>query len=430
MRNGKKARLAPALILGALTLMIAAPAALAALTVTRAELNGDQLRVDGQGAKAKATITIDGVAMGMADRKGRFSISRTGFSSSTCVITISDGTSSTEATLSGCTPTGPPPPPTPTASFQGLGVLPGWDQSQAWGVSGDGSVVVGQVSKLGSSTRCFAWTARDGMQDLGTLGGDNCEASAASGDGSAIVGRSSNTAGNYRPFRWTPAGGMQDLPSSPPEFLSGHALDVSTDGASVVGLFGFAERWTVAGGPEDLGEFKSRGISPEGQVVVGRTNHAVRWTSTGGLQDLGTVGGSESFADDVSSNGSVVVGQSRDAVGFWKAFRWTPSMGMRDLGTLGGPMAAAYNVSDNGSVIVGRSLTNSGSASDRAFRWTPQEGMQDLRQALLDAGVAAVQDWILLGATGVSADGTVIVGEGLSPANRREAFLAVLPLPS
>ena len=429
-------RLARALTLGTVVVLLAAPAALAAIAVTRAELNGGQLRVEGTGAAPNATITIDGTPMGTAASDGRFRIERSGFSSSTCVITVSDGASSAQATLSGCTPTGgtppPPPPPSPppaAASFQGLGTIAGWSQSQAWGVSGDGKVVVGQLSRLGSDTRAFRWTASAGMQDLGTLGGANSEAYAASGDGAAIVGRATNTSGNYRPFRWTPTGGMQELPSSPPEFLSGDALDVSADGNSVVGLFGFSERWTATRGLEDLGSFSSRGISSDGQVVVGNNGHAVRWTAAGGLQDLGTVGGTESFADDASGNGSVVVGQSRDATpwGFWKAFRWTAATGMRDIGTLGGPMAAAYNVSDNGSVVVGRALTSSSSASDRAFRWTPQKGMQNLQQLLQNAGVTSVSGWILLGATGVSADGTVIVGEGINPAKQREAFRAVLP---
>jgi probable HAF family extracellular repeat protein len=436
-------RLARALTLGTVVVLVAVPTALAAIAVTRAELNGGELRVEGQGAQAGATITVDGIAMGTAAADGRFSIRRTGFSSSTCVITVSDGASSAQATLSGCTPAGgappPPPPPSPppaAASFQGLGTIAGWSQSQAWGVSGDGKVVVGQLSRLGSDTRAFRWTASAGIQDLGTLGGANSEAYAASGDGAAIVGRATNTSGNYRPFRWTPTGGMQNLPSSPPEFLSGDALDVSADGNSVVGLFGFAERWTATGGLEDLGNFSSRGLSSDGQVVVGNNGHAVRWTPAGGLQDLGTVDGTQStvpgtqsFADDASGNGSVVVGQSRDRDGFWKAFRWTAATGMRDIGTLGGPMAAAYNVSDNGSVVVGRALTSSNSASDRAFRWTPKKGMQNLQQLLQNAGVTSVSGWILLGATGVSADGTVIVGEGINPAKQREAFRAVLPLP-
>jgi probable HAF family extracellular repeat protein len=435
-------RLARALTLATMVVLVAAPTALAAIAVTRAELNGGELRVEGQGAQAGATITVDGVAMGTAASDGRFSIRRAGFTSPTCRITVSDGVSSAQATLSSCTPAGatppppPPPPPAGTASFQGLGKLSGWLQSQAWGVSGDGKVVVGQLSRLGTDTVAFRWTATQGMLELGTLGGANSEAYAASGDGSAIVGRATNTSGNYRPFRWTPTGGMQNLPSSPPEFVSGDALDVSADGNAVVGLFGFAERWTATGGLEDLGSFSSRGLSPDGQVVVGNNGHAVRWTPTGGIQDLGTIGGTEStvpgtqsFADDASGNGSVVVGQSRDRDGFWKAFRWTAATGMRDIGTLGGPMAAAYNVSDNGSVVVGRALTSSNSASDRAFRWTTQKGMQNLQQLLQNAGVTSVNGWILLGATGVSADGTVIVGEGINPAKQREAFRAVLPLP-
>jgi probable HAF family extracellular repeat protein len=439
-----RSRAGVALLSGVLLLLVAVPAALAAIAVTRAELNGGQLRVEGTGAAPNATITIDGTPMGTAASDGRFRIERSGFSSSTCVITVSDGASSAQATLSGCTPAGgtpppPPPPPSPSptaASFQGLGTIAGWSQSQAWGVSGDGKVVVGQLSRLGSDTRAFRWTAGAGMQDLGTLGGANSEAYAASADGAVVVGRATNTAGNYRPFRWTSAGGMQDLPSSPPEFVSGDALDVSADGNSVVGLFGFAERWTATGGLEDLGNFSSRGLSSDGQVVVGNNGHAVRWTPAGGLQDLGTVDGTQStvpgtqsFADDASGNGSVVVGQSRDRDGFWKAFRWTAATGMRDIGTLGGPMAAAYNVSDNGSVVVGRALTSSNSASDRAFRWTPKKGMQNLQQLLQNAGVTSVSGWILLGATGVSADGTVIVGEGINPAKQREAFRAVLPLP-
>src|ERR671937_1388507 len=124
-------RLARALTLGTVVVLLAAPAALAAIAVTRAELNGGELRIEGQGAQAGATITVDGIAMGTAAADGRFSIRRTGFSSSTCVITVSDGASSAQATLSGCTPAGgtPPPPPPPAAappapaSFQGLGTI-------------------------------------------------------------------------------------------------------------------------------------------------------------------------------------------------------------------------------------------------------------------------------------------------------------------
>ena len=63
--------------------------ALAAVTITRSELNGGQLRVEGQGAAPNAAISIDGVVRGTADSTGRFRIELANFSSPTCRITSS-----------------------------------------------------------------------------------------------------------------------------------------------------------------------------------------------------------------------------------------------------------------------------------------------------------------------------------------------------
>jgi probable HAF family extracellular repeat protein len=432
-----KGRLALGLLLSAALLLATAPAALAALTVTKAELNGGQLRVEGQGATPNATITIDGVAMGTAGSDGRFRIERSGFTSTTCKITVSDGTSSAQATLSGCSPAispppaspPPPPPASTTASFQGLGQLPGGIASYGFGVSGDGKVVVGQAYTSAGIERAFRWTTATGMQDLGDLGGGGAVAYDANADGSVVVGRSSDAEGNYfHGFRWTAAGGMEGLPI-------GEATDVSADGNAAVG---FALLWTAAEGVTSIGASNwARGISPEGNVVVGDTSasgqrHAMRWTRAGGVQDLGTLSGPQAFADSASSHAAVVVGQAQVVQSpyvFWHAFRWTASGGMQDLKTLGGPQSAAYDVSPDGAVIVGKSLTTSSSASETAFRWTSKKQMENLRRALLDAGVTAVQGWVLMSASSVSADGTVIAGYGLNPARQWEAFRAVLPVP-
>jgi hypothetical protein len=89
----------------------------AAVSVTKAELKGSTLRVEGTAA-ANRTITVDGVAMGTSDDSGRFRIERSGFMApADCTVTVNDG-SATAATarLSGCTVSSPPPATAPALS--------------------------------------------------------------------------------------------------------------------------------------------------------------------------------------------------------------------------------------------------------------------------------------------------------------------------
>jgi probable HAF family extracellular repeat protein len=161
-----------------------------------------------------------------------------------------------------------------------------------------------------------------------------------------------------------------------------------------------------------LGTLRGRGtesyafdVSANGSVVVGQWRnpagqmHAFRWTETSGMQDLGTLGGGRSEAYDVSADGSVVVGESRNFAGRQRAFRWTAENGMQDLGTLGGEESEAYGVSADGRVVVGWAQNAAGQL--RAFRWMAESGMQDL-------GTLSGYDhsWAL----DVSADGSVVVG--------------------
>jgi probable HAF family extracellular repeat protein len=220
------------------------------------------------------------------------------------------------------------------------------------------------------------------------------------------------------------------------------ALDVSADGNVVVAL---ALRWTAPEAVQNLGTLgggytSAEGVSANGEIVTGwsvtsisgqfgNLKHAFRWTEVTGMQDIGALAGGDSVGRAISGDGNVIVGEARDKDFFWHAFRWTAANGLQDLKTLGGAMSAAHAASFDGSVVVGKSLITSATGSERAFRWTARMGMHDLRQDLLNAGVTAVQNWILSVATDVSADGTVIVGYGLSPARRWEAFRAVLPIP-
>jgi probable HAF family extracellular repeat protein len=123
--------------------------------------------------------------------------------------------------------------------MQDLGTLGGWG-SGAWGVSADGSVVVGRADNAAGEWHAFRWTAARGMQDLGTLGGCCSVALGVSADGSVVVGVAYNAAGQIRAFRWTAAGGMENLNIAYAYLLTnGSVLEVasaiSPDGRYIVG---------------------------------------------------------------------------------------------------------------------------------------------------------------------------------------------------
>ncbi len=98
------------------------------------------------------------------------------------------------------------------------------------------------------------------------------------------------------------------------------------------------------------------------------------------FQGLGFLpGGGMSRANDVSADGSTVVGVAGNLQGN-QAFRWTASGGMQGLGDLPGGLfySTANAVSRDGSVVVGTGYTGSLPSSRRAFRWTASGGMQEL----------------------------------------------------
>lgn len=138
-------------------------------------------------------------------------------------------------------------------------------------------------------------------------------------------------------------------------------------------------------------------ISGDGTVIVGYSgNHAFRWTESGGmvgLESLPVLNSSE--ARGVSDDGSTVVGTFGAPL---QAFRWTQSGGMVGLGTLPGNQYSRANaVSADGSVVVGYSYGTTGAA----FRWTQAGGMVNL--GFLPGATYTY-------ASDVSADGTIVVG--------------------
>jgi len=104
---------------GALTLSFSA---LAAVSISKAELSGTQLRVEGT-ASPNHQITVNGVSMTTSDAQGQFKLQNDSFAApSDCRVSVNDGSATAAtATLSGCSvstaPSSPPPlSPTPPQS--------------------------------------------------------------------------------------------------------------------------------------------------------------------------------------------------------------------------------------------------------------------------------------------------------------------------
>jgi len=304
---------------------------------------------------------------------------------------------------------------TAEAGMVGLGALPGGSSSRANGVSADGSVVVG-FSDSASGRQAFRWTAGTGMVGLGDLpaAGSSFDsvANAVSADGSVVVGDGSPEEQldplPTEAFRWTADGGMAGLGA-----LSGAGLEASN----------------------------ARGVSADGSIVVGTADsdlgfQAYRWTEEGGMIGLGqlpvegfTSGLSEGRG--VSADGSVVVGTSLTAFDEdteFEAFRWTAAGGIVGLGDLAGGIvnSVANDVSGDGSVVVGRGESAVG---DEAFVWDASNGLRSLRDVLSVELGLDLTGWILTEAEAISDDGLTIVGTGIDPGGDTEAWIAVIPEP-
>lgn len=94
--------------------------------------------------------------------------------------------------------------------IQNLGTFPNGSNSCAFGVSANGTVVVGHAFNSSNQRRAVRWV--NGLiHDLGTLGGNHAEARAVDSTGRIIVGQSRNALDQDQAMRWTAETGMQNL---------------------------------------------------------------------------------------------------------------------------------------------------------------------------------------------------------------------------
>ena len=238
--------------------------------------------------------------------------------------------------------------------------------STATDTNQDCSVVVGLSDVIGGGAEhAFRWTSA-GMSDLGAPanGGPNSRAFGVSSNGTVVVGEAdfpdpANLASgkSLQAFRWTQIGGFQNLNDSPQPTLS-LATAVTGDGTVVVGQVrtsnnaSSAVRWTFP--------------PPPAQLV---------------MQSIGPLPGhATAAATGVSDNGKIVVGISNlDFLQYrgprlgWNggiAFRWGesgPNAGMKDLRDLlvadgadltGINLVSVTGISPDGQWIQGKATTS------------------------------------------------------------------------
>lgn len=307
--------------------------------------------------------------------------------------------------------------PSPTDTF-----------ARATAVSGDGTTVVGSVGE--GTPAAFRWN--DGSFDLlGTLtDGIDSEAVAVNGDGSVIVGDAQvSEEGNvtYVAFQWD-SGVMTALGLLDNGTFS-RATGISADGTHVVG-YGDRDgedrgiRWDsgAIGTVHAIDPIRPLTVSDNGQIVGGFL-FAGSPTGVPILFDapvvteldipLNFTGGQ---VLDVTPNAAIATGFVINGSSLRRAIRWTGTSAL-SLGTLEGS-SEARSISADGSVVVGLS-------AGQAWIWEMNQGMRPLAEVLSELGVD-LTGWTLTEASGVSADGKVIVGTG-QRGTRTEAWLAELP---
>ena len=182
-----------------------------------------------------------------------------------------------------------------TLQIQDLGFLSGYSLTKPWSAAANGAACVGGA--YSPHNRAFRWTESGGMQDLGTLGGQQSDAWDVSADGTVVVGRAQDSSNQWRAFIWREGIGMQALPT-PSGWSASVAYALAADGTIVGTALDASGQW-----------------------------HATRWT-TNGFENLNQtyasllLGGSRLIeARDISANGRYIVGTGYNAAtGRYEAF--------------------------------------------------------------------------------------------------------------
>jgi uncharacterized membrane protein len=278
---------------------------------------------------------------------------------------------------------------TQASGLIGVAGPPGLPEDR-WGLlTADGSVAAGYATPAdGDDThvpQVFRWTQATGAVALGTLAGTtgSYPYGGMTPDGKTIVGQSGDDI-----FRWTEAMGMVGLPRPSGFDRCLPAIrQVSADGTIVAGS---------CSGPSGSQFFRWKGTAAP--VMVPLPPGASAEVETGMTPDGATIFSAFTVNDTT------------------RAFRWTEPTGTVEISLPNykicriepGMHPSGRVVSADGTALTGNCRTpfENGTALRGAFRWTKESGAVVLRPLPGDDG-AQVDT--------MSADGSIIVGQSLSP---------------
>ncbi len=287
--------------------------------------------------------------------------------------------------------------------------------SRANDVSANGAVIVGTAA-TNDGGRAFRWAVGGGYTFLGTFSCFLCDGAATgegvSDDGLVVVG-----SGLELPFlgsprvnaaRWPNGGtGIGNLGDLPGGGDAGVAHDATTSGSVIVG------ETDSGNGPSGFWWNGSMHALPGLPGAVFRTG-----------------------ALAISGDGSTIVGEANSApstTNFPEPVRWTGASYevIERLGALPGQTSArgqGIDVTPDGSLVVGTTRDLAG--NDVAFLWDTAQGMRSLAAVLETEYGLDLDGWTLQSANGISdvngAGEFTIVGSGTNPAGEPEGFVAIL----
>lgn len=335
-------------------------------------------------------------------------------------------------------------------------------------ISGDGSVIVGNIVDDGSY-ETFRWVQGDesytrlGRATVPVLG-RGAGTPDVSDDGTRVSATVLTTDETLVTFGlWTDGLGWQTQDVWPMAADNGEidqsiasTWGLSGDGEHVTGFYwttngrAHPATWSPTGGAVPL-EMRSttqssrvNASNADGTVVAGWSESTTgSWQPTvwvnGVLTVLDTIEAGLDAVEAVNADGTVLVGQSYDpptgrhvaTVWRWDGTQWnTEKLGRL---TLGSALSVCTGVSADGSVIVGTNyFTYNGPFSDSTgFVWTAATGMQDIETLIADQGLSLPAGYDVSGLEDVSADGTAAVGIALDanfyPGTFRVRFVEPCP---